>query len=128
MKISFFVSGVPVPRQSVRFARDGHAYQPRDRAAVWKGLVRVAALKARPPRPWEGPVKVKIFFSLPQPKARKGWSPITRPDLDNLEKPLFDAINGVIYRDDSQIVLKLSGKEYAAPGSDPGVSIEIEEI
>ena len=36
--------------------------------------------------------------------------PTTRPDLDNYEKPIMDALTGVIYNDDSQIVSKYSAK------------------
>ena len=36
-----------------------------------------------------------------------------RPDLDNLIKSVLDALNGVAYKDDCQIVTMLSRKNYA---------------
>jgi Holliday junction resolvase RusA-like endonuclease len=48
--------------------------------------------------------------------------PITRPDIDNFVKVIFDALNKIVFEDDSQIVEEYSRKVYAA---NPGVLIEI---
>ena len=39
--------------------------------------------------------------------------PTVKPDLDNLDKAVMDALNKVAYKDDSQIVAKVSKKHYA---------------
>ena len=44
--------------------------------------------------------------------ARKVF-PTKKPDLDNLAKAVLDALNGVAYKDDCQIVTVLSKKNYA---------------
>jgi Holliday junction resolvase RusA-like endonuclease len=43
--------------------------------------------------------------------------PTTKPDLDNCIKSVFDAMNGVVYKDDSQVVTSVVKKRYReAPG------------
>lgn len=39
--------------------------------------------------------------------------PIKRPDIDNLDKTIMDALNGYAYIDDSQVVKKVTEKVYA---------------
>ena len=47
----------------------------------------------------------------------------TKPDLDNLEKMLWDAMNGVVFADDSLICGKRNiNKEY---GRVPGINLRI---
>ena len=50
--------------------------------------------------------------------------PTVKPDLDNLDKAVMDALNKVAYKDDSQIVAKVSKKHYAEV---PNVTIVIAE-
>lgn len=51
---------------------------------------------------------------------------MSKPDVDNLQKNLFDAFNQIVWRDDSQVchinnLIKMHGAR-------PGVIIEVEEI
>ena len=68
-------------------------------------------------------MRARIYFGLPIPKsetkknkvlmlARKVF-PTKKPDLDNMAKAVLDALNGVAYKDDCQIVTMLSKKNYA---------------
>jgi crossover junction endodeoxyribonuclease RusA len=64
------------------------------------------AVKAHIPEPLTGPVGVTVNFGL----RGKG-------DIDNLAKSVLDALNGVAYNDDSQVVwlqceLQRGGDEY----------------
>lgn len=68
-------------------------------------------------------IKVAILFGLPIPKTatkkrreemEKGTiDHIKRPDVDNLVKAVLDALNGVAYEDDAQIVLVAAAKRYS---------------
>ena len=49
----------------------------------------------------------KTFF------IRSAITVIATPDLDNLIKSITDALNGVAYKDDSQIVAVVSRKMFA---------------
>lgn len=50
--------------------------------------------------------------------------PQVKPDCDNLIKVILDALNGVAYADDKQVVFVSCRKRYAAEGS---VLVKIEE-
>lgn len=71
----------------------------------------------------EQPLKVSIIFCMPIPqsysKKRRKWildgyeQHTKRPDVDNLGKAVLDALNGIAFADDSQIVQLNLRKEYA---------------
>jgi len=103
------------------------------RAAPWAALVREAAQRAvaaaLPPWQEPGPVEVEIQFYLPRPKShyRKrlhGQTTLrpdvpamvpTKPDGDKLLRCCWDALIGVCFKDDSQIVRWSGAKYYADP-------------
>ena len=80
------------------------------------------------------PVVVNMLFYLPRPKnhyGKKGLLPsapkkmITKPDLDNLEKAVMDALTGVCWEDDRLIVGKTSMKEYVEEEMSPRTEITV---
>lgn len=85
------------------------------------------------------PVRLVVEFVFPRPKSHFGTgrnahlvkaSAARFPaknlgDLDNLTKLVKDALNGIAYDDDSQIVQMLAAKRWAAVGEDPHTSIQI---
>lgn len=50
---------------------------------------------------------------------------MVKPDLDNYEKALMDAINGICYHDDGQVAKKIARKVYS---NDPRIEFEISKI
>lgn len=64
--------------------------------------------------PLEGPLIFGVAAHMPMPTSRpKKWKaealagkhfPTTKPDLDNIVKLIEDVANGILYKDDSQIV------------------------
>ena len=77
-----------------------------------KSIVRLVALQECR-TPLEGPLAVSITYRKPRPAGHpkcptKGqpwpWAAHRRPDLDNLTKPTVDALTGVVWGDDAQIV------------------------
>jgi Holliday junction resolvase RusA-like endonuclease len=59
--------------------------------------------------PIEGPVSMRVVFHL---GTRR------RVDLDNLNKGLSDALTGIVYQDDSQVVnLHLVKRYHCTPGA-----------
>ena len=102
----------------------------------YEELLRGAARNAMRDRsPLEGPVDmaVEAHFSVPKswPKRRReaalaGAEPhTTRPDCDNVVKAALDAFNGIVWRDDSQVVRIIASKHY---GVTPGLVIAVNEI
>ena len=55
---------------------------------------------------------VAMPVSMPK-KRRAGARPVTRPDIDNYAKTVLDALNGVAFKDDSQVVSLVMEKRYA---------------
>jgi Holliday junction resolvase RusA-like endonuclease len=65
--------------------------------------------------PWEGPVLLRVCFCLARPRSmKKRLVPVSRPDLDNYLKLVCDALNGVLWIDDSQIFRCIVEKVYDA--------------
>jgi Holliday junction resolvase RusA-like endonuclease len=64
---------------------------------------------------------IDAYYQIPKstPKARREGMisglirPTKKPDIDNVAKAICDSINGVAYRDDSQIVCIIAEKRYA---------------
>ena len=75
-------------------------------------------------------VTIRAAFSVPQSWTKKkraaalsgAYPHITKPDADNLGKAILDALNGIIYADDSQVTDCHVIKGYA---DTPGVDILI---
>ena len=85
-----------------RFA--GHAYETKaDRE--WKGLIASEYLEQCPGMVFHGPVAVRIDVHGRLPKREKLPSPnLVKPDVDNIAKAVLDALSGVAWDDDSQVV------------------------
>jgi Holliday junction resolvase RusA-like endonuclease len=122
------VYGLPVPQGRPRafVTRSGHAsvYDPAA-SREWKNVVRAQAIAGRPLRPLEGAVDLSLVFYLPRPVSlpRRVHYHTKRPDGDNLGKAIKDALRGLLYRDDSQVVVELTRKLYADRDRQPGVLI-----
>lgn len=124
--LRFFVAGRPRPKARARVVMAGgkpHAYTPRS-TAEWETAVKLAALAAGI-RPIEGPVAIRLTFYLRLPKKQTTSFPVARPDLDNLEKAVLDALRQVLYHDDSQVVIKSSRKVY---GQTEGVRVTARQV
>lgn len=69
------------------------------------------------------PVTVSVAFCMRRPKScpKTRIRPTVKPDLDNLEKLVLDALNGFAWEDDAQIVEKRAIKLYVE--SEPYVEV-----
>lgn len=71
---------------------------------------------------------MELYFTLERPPSvsvRKRPYPITKPDADKLARAVWDALKGIIYADDSQVVRLTLAKDY---GDAPGVIIQVWEL
>ena len=104
-------------------------------AKAWEALIAQAAgeelLKhGRRGVLFVGPMRVCAVFHLPRPKAlprTKDVAHTKAPDVDKLARCL-DALSGVVFRDDAQIVELDVRKCYAALGESPRAEITIEPL
>ena len=110
------VLGDPVAQGRPRFSRQGgfvKAYDPA-KSRDYKSYVRLIAAQNAPDSPVEGAIEfsLRIYRAIPNgmPKykreaAKEGrLRPVTKPDVSNVLKGVEDALKGVWYKDDSQIV------------------------
>jgi len=67
-------------------------------------LIKACGMQ-RFPKPWNVPLSVQIFYVL---ERRAGHT----PDLDNLDKLVFDALKSIAYIDDGQIRSRKSERLY----------------
>lgn len=122
---------LPVPKGRARSTRAGGHYTPaRTRKAellVWQHAILAMAGRQREDV-LALELSVAFFFPIPA-KTRKADRPfmvgcphVGRPDLDNLLKLVKDALNGLVYRDDSQIARIYASKSY---DYEPGCIIEV---
>lgn len=51
-----------------------------------------------------------------------GYWPASKPDIDNIEKAIFDGMNGVVWKDDVQVVKVTKQKRYS---DQPGVEVHV---
>lgn len=131
--IHLSIPGEPVAKGRPRFTRGGHAYTP-SKTRYYEWQIQQAARRAMNGRaPLEGPlaVNVQVFLHIPASWSKKKRVaalagtvlPIIRPDIENFSKGALDGMNGIVYRDDSQVVSLYARKNYAAV---PGMEIWIE--
>ena len=109
MRIEFTVPGKPKSKSRPRFA-NGRAYtDAATRAAEVR--IRECARRHAPSEPWDGPIVVEIAFHFRRPRDGRSYH-LSRPDLDNLVK-ILDALNGLIWVDDAQLVRIIAEKYYS---------------
>ena len=60
------------------------------------------------------PVAVGLRFHLPRPTSKKKAKyPTSKPDVDKLARAAIDALSGVLFKDDNQVVAVQARKVYA---------------
>ena len=138
-KIEFFVPGAPVGKGRPRAARRGTGvvmFTP-EKTAGYEALVAATAsnaMRAEAAPLFTGPLEAVLEMRIPIPaswsKAHKAAAlagielPTSRPDIDNVAKAILDACNGVVFRDDAQVVMLVATKAFS---DEPGVRVVIRE-
>lgn len=115
----------PVPKGRPRFTRSGHTYTPKAtrqyekavaqytkmviknplQGALWMDIV----INKKPPQSWSNTKKQKAIDGL--------IKPIVKPDIDNYVKSIKDGMEGVAFKNDSQVVQIHARKRYAEEDS-----------
>ena len=134
--ISFTAYGVPAPKGSTKaFYRPGMRFpvvtEDCKRTRPWAAIVKDAARQALNGDgiPFAaGPVLVSIRFHMPRPKSlpKRITMHTKKPDLDKLVRAVKDALTGVIWTDDSQVVTLTAHKSYIPDGLMPCASVEVD--
>lgn len=139
--VRFIVPGAPVPQGSKRVVRgrliDVNKGLKPYRAEVAAAAAEAIGLPTHSPEalaaamadhhPTRQAVAVAMRFGLVRPRGHYGtgrnaerlkpsapaW-PATKPDVDKLERAVLDALTGVLWADDAQVVVLSADKVYSA--------------
>jgi Holliday junction resolvase RusA-like endonuclease len=137
--ITFTVPGQPVAKARARVCVNRgkvHSFTPA-KTTAYESTVRLAFTLAYPNHvPLEGALWVEATayfmppksFTLPKPHEDVDIEDIPhtkRPDADNIAKIFSDALNGVAWRDDSQIASLSIDKRYSMT---PRLEVSISQI
>jgi Holliday junction resolvase RusA-like endonuclease len=111
--VNFQVEGKPHGKGRARSALRGRFvrhYTP-EKTVAYEKQVAMAAREVFQGEPWAGPVQVYLTATFPWPsgtsKAKRSVTSYAavKPDIDNILKSALDGLNGVLWKDDSQVVL-----------------------
>jgi Holliday junction resolvase RusA-like endonuclease len=135
--IRITVPGEPVPWKAAKIVRRGKFAQgvSPDAMKDAQADVRFQAMRAMEGRELlQGQVTLYVGVyrtkGMPKSKVKRAQAeagtlrPTTRPDLDNMVKLVSDSLNGIVYRDDSQIVGLTAAKMWSET---PRVEIQVQE-
>lgn len=131
MKLEFTVKGEPQGKGRPRFTRIGKPYTPENtasyeekvRLAYWEQCGMEMAAAGIPLT-----LEITAVFGVPERFSKAVRQkmlaceirPTKRPDADNIAKIVADALNGVAWHDDSQVVSMAVSKVY---GENPEVRV-----
>ena len=112
MQFDLTVEGVPVAKARPRLSRYG-TYTPKKTVIHEQRIRDCWEIRHSNMVPSDKPLRVDITFYMSIPKStpigrriqmlEKDNIHTMKPDIDNLIKTVFDALNGVAYEDDKQI-------------------------
>lgn len=87
----------------------------------------------------EGPLHVTTIFHMPTPNYRKvkvrtaeeedcKFLAEKKPDVDNLEKAVLDAVEGFLWENDGRVASKYSLKTYTTEDKDPRIEVHVRKM
>lgn len=128
MMVRFSVLGEPQGKGRPRFAKVGgfvRTYTP-DQTVVYENLVRTEFRRqcgnnTRFNDEDRLDLRILAYYAMPKSTSKKKMDlmvrkqirPAKKPDMDNIVKVVADSLNGVAYKDDSQIVDTMVRKFYS---------------
>lgn len=131
--ITFSTPGTPVPQGSKQAFTNGTKtwlVEANKDLKPWRERVAQSAsiaMQLHQQKPLEGAVSLEIDFVMPRPKTVTRERHTVKPDLDKLVRAINDAITGICFKDDSQVVRINASKNYERFGT-PGVIVTIHAL
>ncbi|RME86623.1 MAG: RusA family crossover junction endodeoxyribonuclease [Planctomycetota bacterium] len=124
--LSLVIPGTPVGKQRPRSGKWGVFYTPK-KTKNYEALIKMTAANKMQEQGLEildCPVYliIRAFYPIPESWSKKKKAlaesgdilPTVRPDLDNIEKAVLDGLQGVVFKDDKQVVEVLKRKVYTS--------------
>jgi Holliday junction resolvase RusA-like endonuclease len=137
-QIAFTVTGQPQPKGSARAFMPKGWTRPIITSAnpnlkQWEATIKgeLQRVMADTPRDvlnelYDAPVSVTLIFRVARPKslAKRVTEATKKPDLDKLARGAIDALSGVLFRDDAQVVAINARKQYAESAAQLDIVVE----
>lgn len=135
MHISFTVAGEPVAKGRPRVTKS-HTYTPQ-KTVNFENLVKYEYIRQCNGLKFSNDAQIALdvvaYRSIPKNTSQKKRKlmgagvvlPLTRPDWDNIGKIISDSLNGLAYKDDSQVVDARVRKIYS---SEPRTEVRLWEV
>lgn len=136
--VQLVINEIPKPQPRPRITVRGkypHAYEPKSITEYKRLVANKYRSEHKQQLPLSGALSVDVRFYRPVQKSISkaerqrrllGQSlPTVKPDIDNYVKAILDALNGLAFKDDSQIAVLYARKIYS---DKPRTEIEITEI
>ncbi|OTA50501.1 hypothetical protein BHL91_00905 [Limosilactobacillus reuteri] len=131
---TFDIEPVPQLRPRVSSRPYVRVYDP-PKVKNFKNLLRSLAVNQYSRPPLIGPLSVSLTFYRPVQKSisktereqrlSNKSKPVVKPDTDNYIKATFDALNGILWHDDSQIVKIMGEKRYS---DHPRITVSVKPV
>lgn len=132
--LTFEIEPVPQLRPRVSSRPYIRVYDP-PKVANFKRILRSLAVNQYARPPLLGPLSVSLTFyrpvqsSISQSERERRLSnkskPVVKPDTDNYIKATLDALNGVLWHDDAQIVKIIGEKRYS---DRPKITVSVKQV
>ena len=131
---TFEIEPVPQLRPRVSSRPYVRVYDP-PKVKNFKSLLRSLASSQYSRPPMLGPLSVSLTFYRPvqssiskterERRLSNESKPVVKPDTDNYIKSTLDALNGVLWHDDSQIVKIEAEKKYS---DHPKITVSVKPV
>ena len=136
-RISFVVEGPPVAKARARSGQ-GIFYTPAKTKAYEQAVAWSARKAMRGHELFDGAVELSLMVHISVPKswpnkkkdqAAMGFiRPTARPDLDNYLKIVCDGLNGIVWKDDAQVVRVEASKLYEDWQGKPRIEVMVSSV
>lgn len=122
----FIIAIEPEGKKEARRTKSGVFKHPKSRASMEAIAESVRAQYQG--EPLDGPLRVQITAWRTRPKSKKRgeWAD-TKPDADNIHKLVGDALEGILWVNDSRIVDSRCIKKFAPAGVPGWMELEVSE-
>lgn len=137
MTLTFDVLGTPAPQGSKRHLGNGVMVESSKHVKPWRHDIRSTAIDHKPPS-WHHhlPVTVSITFRYLRPNSHFRTNGTLKPsapqylttrkgDIDKLSRAVLDALTGILFLDDAQVVTLSASKRYTVFPELPGALITV---
>ena len=135
--LTFTVHGIPAPQGSKRHLGRGILVESSKKVKPWRQDVKYQALALKP-ADWvtAAPVAMSVVFRFQRPKSHfnksglRSSAPLectsaSHGDIEKLVRSTNDALNGVLFDDDRQVVSLVATKRYCEGNEPPGAIITL---